>query len=179
MMNHSRIIEDMDAEGPTTPPPGSRTTILVSSLARCPCDLPERRVRAHAPFGTEPRAHRRKTRSHGGSRFREGTLVEYLSTISTLGHLLRGAFATSRPVVVESSTFLVQPVGSSRPLRASWDLSGPSKQAPGCLKFGITMAAIRFEDLSPCGETQDAAQPDEADLPQVGGGFARPSLETS
>ena len=59
MMNHSRIIEDMDAEGPTTPPPGSRTTILVSSLARCPCDLPERRVRAHAPFGTEPIAGRR------------------------------------------------------------------------------------------------------------------------
>ena len=29
----SRIIEDMDAEGPTTPPPGSRTTILVGSLS--------------------------------------------------------------------------------------------------------------------------------------------------
>ena len=36
-----------------------------------------------------------------------------------------------------SGTFLVHTVGSSRPLRASWDLSGPSKQAPGCLKFGI------------------------------------------
>ena len=50
-----------------------------------------------------------------------------------------GRFAdiTLRTPVGAQGTFLVHTVGSSRPLRASWDLSGPSKQAPGCLKFGI------------------------------------------
>ncbi len=38
------------------------------------------------------------------------------------------------------SYLLVQTVGSSRPLRASWDVLAPPKQAHECLKFGITMA---------------------------------------
>jgi hypothetical protein len=104
MMNHSRIIEDMDAEEPTTPPPGSRTTNpclgprLPRASASCTrpfWDRSPRRFGAARPLpwtpGEQPRESLRVPQRG------DSETPALVAEMPTLGHLLRGAFATSRP----------------------------------------------------------------------------------